>query len=239
MLDDSVFVAIPATSGLDDKADRGDLQRESIDSIKKRIELLRSQSVSFDNLLEVNKKPTASEKGTATHLILQFCDYNNVEKNGLENEIARLLEKRFISERTAKIVDRAHLKGFFESELYSLIRSAREIRREFRFRMFRPASDFTQNEEIKALVSDKKIFVQGSIDLIIEDSLGELILCDYKTDRVSREEKDNRELLISNLRERHGEQLRQYEYATERIFGRRPKKIYIYLTSLGEAVEIL
>ena len=199
---------------------------------------MRSQSVSFDSLLEVNKKPTASEKGTATHLVLQFCDYENVEKNGLENEIARLLEKRFISERTAKIVDRAQLEGFFKSELYSLINSAKEIRREFRFRMFRPASDFTQNASIKALVADKKIFVQGSIDLIIEDSLGELILCDYTTDRVSKEERANRELLISNLRERHGEQLKQYEYATEHIFGRSPRKIYIYLTALGEAVEI-
>ena len=238
MLDDSVFVSVPDTYEFDNKADATELQRESIDSIKKRIGLLRSQTVSFDSLLEVNKKPTASEKGTATHLVLQFCDYDNIDKNGLENEMSRLLENRFITERTAKIVDRAQLEGFFRSELYTLIRCAKDIRREFRFRMFRPASDFTQNENIKTLVSDKKIFVQGSIDLIIENKLGELALCDYKTDRVSKEEKENRELLISNLRERHGEQLKQYKYATEQIFGRRPKKIYIYLTALGEAVEI-
>ncbi|MBR2432823.1 MAG: PD-(D/E)XK nuclease family protein, partial [Clostridia bacterium] len=208
------------------------------DSIKRRIELMRSQSVSFDSILELNKKTTATEKGTATHLFLQFCDYYNVDKNGLENEIARLINKRFISERTAKIIDRDQLRDFFASKLYALIRCAKSVRREFRFGMHRPASDFTQNDKIKSFVSDKKIFVQGSIDLIIEDAHGELILCDYKTDKVTENERNDRALLISTMREKHGHQLKQYEYAIEQIFGRKPKKIFVYLTAIGEAIEL-
>ena len=200
---------------------------------------MRSQNIDFDSLLEVNKKPTASEKGTATHQFLQFCDYEKIDEFGVEAEIARLKDARFISERTARIIDRNQLKGFFESELYSGIRSAQKVHREFRFRMFRPASDFTEDQNLKALVSEKKIFVQGSIDLIIEDRDGDLILCDYKTDRVSADEKNDRELLIKNMREKHGEQLKQYEYAINRIFGRAPKKIYIYLLSIGSAIEII
>ena len=200
--------------------------------------LMRSQKVDFDSLLEVNKKPTASEKGTATHAFLQFCDYKNIDENGLDAEIERLCSSKFISERTAKIIDRRQLEGFFESELYASIRAAAKVHREFRFRLFRPASDFTENENLKSLVKEKKIFVQGSIDLIIEDMHGELTLCDYKTDKVSAEEKADRELLLQNLKQKHGEQLLQYEYAIKRIFNQTPKKKYIYLTSLGEAIEI-
>lgn len=236
MLDDSIFIAIPSSDNADD--DYNEPQRENIESIKNRIALMRSQKVSFDSLLEVNKKPSASEKGTATHLFLQFCDYENVEKNGLDDEIARLLEKRFISERTAKIIDRAQLEGFFKSGLYALIHAAKNIRREFRFRLFRPASDFTQNEQTKALVAEKKIFVQGSIDLIIETKDDEIILCDYKTDKVSSDERADRDLLLSSIKERHGEQLKQYKFAIQRIFGREPSKIFVYLTAIGEAIEI-
>ena len=49
------------------------------------------------------------------------------------------------------------------------------------------AADFTEDETLRALVADKKIFVQGSIDLIIEKDQGELLLCDYKTDRLTAE----------------------------------------------------
>ncbi len=238
MLDDSIFIPIPAADVLEYGESRDEQQRDNVDSIKRRIELMRSQSVSFDSILELNKKTTATEKGTATHLFLQFCDYDNVDKNGLENEIARLINKRFISERTAKIIDRDQLRVFFASKLYALIRCAKSVRREFRFGMHRPASDFTQNDKIKSFVSDKKIFVQGSIDLIIEDAHGELILCDYKTDKVTENERNDRALLISTMREKHGHQLKQYEYAIEQIFGRKPKKIFVYLTAIGEAIEL-
>ena len=239
MLDDSVFLPIP--TGLlfsEGNEDTRDISRDSIESIRNRIMLMRSHNVNFDSLLEVNKKPTASEKGTATHLFLQFCNYKNVDENGLDAEIERLRTERFISDRTAKIIDRRQLEGFFKSELYSSIRTAAKVHREFRFRIFRPASDFTKNEELKSLIEDKKIFVQGSIDLIIEDMHGNLTLCDYKTDKVSAEEKVDRDLLLKNLKEKHGEQLLQYEYAIKRIFNQTPKNKYIYLTSLGEAIEI-
>ncbi len=239
MLDDSVFVPLPTGMLFSDGSNKiSDAEKESEQNIRNRIMLMRSQKTDFDSLLLVNKKPTAAEKGTATHLFLQYCDYNSVEENGIDFEIERLYENRFITERTAKIIDRKQLSGFFESELYEHIRDAKSIRREFHFGMFKGADEFTANERLKTLVADKKIFVQGSIDLIIEKKNGDIIICDYKTDHVSAEERRDRALLAENMRKKHADQLREYSHAVTRIFGKAPDKIFIYSVPMGATVEM-
>ena len=92
--------------------------------------------------------------------------------------------------------------------------------------------------ELRQRVADRKIFVQGSIDLIIETPDGEILLCDYKTDRISKEERADRGKLVANMKKRHSNQLEQYRYAVEQIFGKSPAKMFIYSTPLGEAIEI-
>lgn len=239
MLDDSIFSPIPTGKLFSDSdEDANEPSRDTERIIRSRIELMRSSPRDFDSLLEINKKPTTAEIGTATHAFLQFCDYQNTEINGLDREIERLKRERFISERTASIINKKQLEGFFRSDLYRLISSAKTIHREFHFGMFRYASDFTQNDTVKELVKDKKIYVQGSIDLVIEGEDGEIVLCDYKTDRLSPDEKADRELLLSNMKQKHADQLSQYSYAARQIFGKEPKHMYIYSLSLGEAIEI-
>lgn len=241
MLDKSVFIPVPAGklfSQTDD--DQGEPECENERKIRERIALMRSQKTDFNSLLRAEEKPTAAERGTAAHQFLQFCDYSRVESIGVEGEIELLKNQRFISDRTASILtlDVRKLKSFFESQLYSDACCAESIYREFHFRMFRPASDFSQNDEIASVVSDKMILVQGSIDLVIKTNDSRLILCDYKTDRISPEEKADRELLIKNMRDKHRHQLSQYQYAAEKIFGKRPDKIVLFLLSIGECIEV-
>ncbi len=239
MLDNSIFIPIPTGKLFSENGeDAGGLESDTAQKIRARIELMRSQRTDLDSLLDVNKKPTAAERGTATHAFLQFCDYGNVAERGIESEIERLREKRFISERSAEMIDIRQLRGFFESELYTFIRSASFIRREFKFGMFRQASDFTENAELCRALGDRKIYVQGSIDLLLEMPDGNIILCDYKTDRPSPEERGNTSLFEEGLKKRHSEQLRQYEYAVKKIFGKAPNKIFIYSFAIKKAIEI-
>ena len=242
MLDDSVFSPIPSGKIFSESdEDTAIADSDSFKAIKKRIELIRSSPMSFDDLLATNKKPTAAEIGTAAHAFLQFCDYESVIKNGIDHEIERLKNEHFITERTANIIlkkQRNQLERFFESDIFASVKVASEIRREFKFGMFRDACDFTQNDDVKELVRSKRIYVQGSIDLVIKAQNGDIILCDYKTDRVSADERQDRALLTKNMKEKHGNQLAQYSYAIEKVFGSAPKSIYIYLLDIGESIEI-
>ena len=239
MLDDSTFTPLPTgklfSEGLDGESEAG---ADSAIHIKNRIELMRSRGKDFDSLLAVNQKPTAAEKGTAAHLFLQYCDYDRISNAGIEAEIERLRQERFISDRTASILSPKLLASFFESDLFALIKDARAVHREFRFGRFKSAAEFTENEELKNLVADKKIFVQGSVDLLIETEDGELLLCDYKTDRISPEERADRDLLKKNMLEKHGAQLAQYCHAIGEIFSRRVSRVFIYSIPLGALIEM-
>lgn len=239
MLDTSTFIPVPLGKLFSDSdEDRGEQSSDDERAIRARIELMRKSKSDFDSLLTADENPTAAEKGTAMHRFLQFCDYKSVDKIGVDAEIARLEELRFIDSRTASILDVSRLEAFFKSALYQEIQTARRVHREFHFRMFRPASEFTLNERIKKLAHDKMIFIQGSIDLVVESADGKLILCDYKTDKISAAERADRNLLINNMKEKHGEQLKQYANAIEGVFGKRPDKIYLFLLSIGACIEV-
>ena len=76
MLDESIFIPIAAGDLFRvNEEDVDSHSTEAAQSIKNRISLMRSRKNEFDELLELNKKPTAAEKGSAAHQILQFCDY--------------------------------------------------------------------------------------------------------------------------------------------------------------------
>ena len=60
---------------------------------------------------------TATERGTATHKIIEFIDFNKADD--IEAEIERLYEWQYISEREAKAVSRKKLKAFFDSPLFA------------------------------------------------------------------------------------------------------------------------
>lgn len=239
MLEDSVFSNIPVQSLFCDGESIEDMEHaENSQTIKNKIELLRSQPPKFDSLLDVSKKPTAAERGTATHAFLQYWDVRNARENGIKNEISRLVEKGFISERTAKMLNIKSLQRCLDSELVDMILSAKQVRREFKFGIMQSADNFTQDTELSELVKDRKIFVQGSIDLLIEDNDGSVYLCDYKTDSVTPEEAEDPKLLHSRLATTYGQQLEQYSKAIEYIFGKRPDKTFILSVPLGKLLRM-
>lgn len=182
--------------------------------------------------------PTAADRGTATHTFLQFCDFDRVRRVGVREELARLSEMRFLSPEMANMVNVKQLEAFFQSELFRRITKAHHVWREQRFNIFLPAADFTENAEKAALLSDETITVQGVIDLFFEDEDGEIILCDYKTDYLTREELAQPTLAAQKLEKRHGQQLSYYAMAIEAMCGKSPAEVLIYSLPLGDCVAI-
>lgn len=183
------------------------------------------------------KAPTAAQRGTATHEFLQFCDFARAEENGVENELARLVQERFLPPETSEAVRIDELKRFFESKFYHALKAAEKLRREVRFHIFLPAADFTADKEFAERLADERLAVQGVIDLFYTDAEGRLVLCDYKTDRLTPYELSHPEAAAKKLSERHGKQLSYYARALEEICGRAPERVLIYSLPLGEAVE--
>ena len=164
-------------------------------------------------------KATAAERGTATHVFMQFCDFKYVDTYGIDSEIMRLCENKYISASDAEIINKKQLEFFFKSKLYREICDADKIWRETRFNIQYP-------------VGDENILVQGVIDCFyLKGDM--LTLVDYKTDSFY-DKTDAERILI----ERHSQQLEYYRKACERLTGLKVGKAYIYSFSLGKAIEL-
>lgn len=181
--------------------------------------------------------PTPAARGTSTHLFLQFCDFARAKKYGVEEEVARLIEARYIPHEAKDEMFADELARFFESDLYREIISAKQVIREQRFNILLPSSSFSKDEEF-INATDEPLAVQGVIDLILVDEDGDVSLYDYKTDRLSRKEKEDAELLEKKLKEMHSEQLGYYKIAAERLFDKPIKRVAVYSTAAAKTVDI-
>ena len=97
---------------------------------------------------------------------------------------------------------------------------------------------FTADAEKKAAFVGKEILLQGVIDCIVENGDGSLLLVDYKTDRLTKEELADKALAQSVLSKKHSLQLSYYAMAVERIFGKYPDSVQIYSLMLGDTVDV-
>lgn len=194
-----------------------------------------------DTADEADAGRLAAERGTATHLFLQFCDFSCLDgtREAVDREAERLVSRGFLSAFNAELLRRDELVNFSRSALLDEIRKARTLHREQRFNVLMPASQFALDGELARAENDEKLLVQGVIDLFFEDSDGRVVLCDYKTDRLTRSERADKAAAAKKLIAAHSEQLGYYATALEQLIGRCPDRMVIYSLHLGDTIELL
>ena len=186
----------------------------------------------------IRKHASAAQRGTATHLFLQFFDFDYAQKHGVREELCRLIEKKFIPESASELVYKNELEAFLHSELFDKIQSAKKIVREQRFNILLPVDILNSDPEFIRQTEGEFLAVQGVIDLIIEDKNGDIFLYDYKTDRLSPAELESEALLKKKMTERHAPQLSYYKEAVKRLFDKECKAAFIYSTHAAKEIEI-
>ena len=208
-----------------------------LDEVEEGEELLRSKKADFDQLpafMQDQAVSTGAERGTATHLFMQFCDFDRLEAMGVDREIERLVSGEYITRPIAELIYRSKLERFLKHPLFARIRAAEELHKEERFNVRFPAEDFAETEERKAELAGEYVLVQGVIDCMLREKDGSLVLIDYKTDHLPRE----REVAEKLLRERYTTQLTYYKKALELLYGAPVKEVLLYSFSLDDTVTI-
>lgn len=180
----------------------------------------------------------SAKRGIATHLLFQFCDLERLKCDGAQAELCRLVEEEFISEKDAERVRLDEVEMFRTSPLLSEMLSAKKIWRELRFNTRLPAALFATDPDTLEGVGGEELLVQGVIDCLILDEKGDYYLVDYKTDRLTYEERKNEALAEKKLRDAHSRQLSYYALAVEKIFGKRPTRIEVYSLHLGKTISV-
>ncbi len=189
------------------------------------------------DFLKEEKSPSGAEKGTATHLIMQFADFDNMSERGIEAELSRLVKQGYIDAHAAEIANKEHIKAFLDSGFFARIKGAERLWREFRFNLLLDASSFTEDADKSLRLEGEKLHVQGVIDGFFLEA-DNIVLFDYKTDHLTDLEISNPELAKAKLSERHAQQLSYYKTALERIFEREVRDVYIYSLPLGRELRV-
>lgn len=166
---------------------------------------------------------TAAETGTATHLVLQYLDF---EDNDVAGQIARLKERRLLTEEQADAVMADELERFLRSPLAEELRHAEKIWREYRFTLLMDASAYDP-----AAASGDSILLQGIVDCCFAAPDGSLTVVDFKTDRVKGDR-------LLERAEGYRPQVEAYSMALNRVLERPVKRKILYFLYAGEQVEL-
>ncbi|MBR6698285.1 MAG: helicase-exonuclease AddAB subunit AddA [Lachnospiraceae bacterium] len=164
--------------------------------------------------------------GTLYHKVMECIAYDA----DIENELDRMAKKGYISKEDIKLIDISKIKAFMDTKEAKEIKEAYANGKLFRERQFIlgvNASDISPEYE----GIDETILVQGVIDMYYYHN-DELVLLDYKTDRVKQY--DNPKALLID---RYRKQLDYYKEALERLLGRAVNRMYIYSFDLNEMIE--
>lgn len=188
-------------------------------------------------LTEIAKKASAAEKGTATHLFMQFCDFENIEKSGIASEIDRLVNEQFILPYHRELISPEIIERFMSSDTYKELKASTHVRREVRFNTHLPAEKFTTDAEKKKALIGETLLVQGVIDCYYVTPDGRTVLLDYKTD--SFDEGTSEAEIEKELKKRHRQQLSYYKEALEKLLLRSVDRVEIFSFALGRTVTLL
>ncbi len=168
---------------------------------------------------------TGAQKGTAQHTFMQFADFESAREN-LDKEIEKLKDGGHLDDNQAKSLNKSALEIFLNSDLCDRMIKSNKLLKEHSFLASVPVSYL--HKEIGQEYDDEKIIIQGVVDCAFEEN-GEMVLVDYKTDKVDSEEE-----LVS----RYKAQLDVYKIALEQTFGVPVSKSIIYSFHLNKSVEI-
>lgn len=232
---------LKASTTLKSNISVSDLKKKNSEFIEETVQTVdieeitekKKKSVITPKFLQEERGLTAAEKGTAMHFVMKKIDLDKVSSlEEIKEQIQYLYDNQFILEQEMNAVNPYKILSFFRSELGKMMlelhREGKKIYRELPFYTEISSLDIDKNLDEK--YKNEKVRLQGIIDCFFEYN-GEIILLDYKTDYVSR---DNEE----ELNEKYIKQLDYYSDALFKITGKKVSKRYLYSFYLEKVIEI-
>ena len=170
---------------------------------------------------------TGPQRGTAYHRLMECLDYSQPFVP-VKTQLYRLVEERRMTPSQAACIGLEDIQRFLDSPIAERMARAASgglLRREQPFVFSQKARDLNPEWD-----TEESILVQGIIDAYFQEG-EDLVLVDYKTDRLRKGEE-------ARLIELYRIQLKDYAAALERLTGRRVKEALLYSFSLGKEIPV-
>lgn len=173
---------------------------------------------------------TGAEFGSLMHGVMQRLNLQEkLDAKNISKQIDEMIGREIFTVEQGEILKEKTfaIEKFFASKIGKKILSAKKIYRELPFSQYIDAGEIKVESFQK--VAGEKIFIQGIIDLLFEDSAGNWILLDYKTDRNNTDE---------YFKAEYREQINFYVRAMEKLLHLKIREKYLYLLGAGRLIEI-
>ena len=179
---------------------------------------------------DASEKTGGTLRGSAYHRFLELVDHRAYPESDVSEWIKKSIEEMTVSGRLsaeyAGLISTKAMEAFMVHDECRRIREAAadgRLWREQPFFMAIPA-----NELKETFPGDENVIIQGIIDAFWQEG-SELVLLDYKTDRVSEAEE---------LKKRYSVQLDLYSRALSQIKGMKVKEKLIYSFALDRFIYL-
>lgn len=191
--------------------------------------ILAEKEPTVPKFLQTETKIEGAARGTIYHTVFQALNFEALlQENDMEEQLERMVVQKILTEEEKQVVRIKDFAWFARQTLCKRIARAQQrgqLFKEYQFLMGIPSGE-CGNETVEDMV-----MVKGIIDLyFIEDD--EIVLLDYKTDRVNRENGEE------VLKKRYRTQLALYAKALENAHGKRVKEKILYSVSLGKSIYL-
>ena len=179
---------------------------------------------------------SGADRGTIYHKWMECVDFslffseqNSAQRRDLlEKEKNRMLQAGYLTPDEMTQIDIRKMDAFFASPLASRMAEAARRGELFRERQF--VMSMPSHQIRKEWRGDQSVLIQGIIDAYFIES-DQIILLDYKTDFVKKEE-------VSSLCRKYGVQLEYYGAALERLAGLPVAEKFIYSFCVSEVLNV-
>ncbi|MBQ2987411.1 MAG: helicase-exonuclease AddAB subunit AddA [Tyzzerella sp.] len=209
-------------------------QKLSVSELKKRMymeeegeEMFREEEVIplLPKFLQESQELTGASKGTAYHKLLELLDFTKeYDKEMLLATIADLVQSGLLTEEMGTVICPSDILAFLRSPIGKRVQEASRKGKYF------AEQPFVIGVEAKEIFPDTEskecVLVQGIVDVYFEED-GQLIVLDYKTDRVYH---------ANELVEHYHTQLEYYAKALQKLTGKPVKEMVIYSFALHEEI---
>ncbi len=193
-----------------------------------------ASSADAPRFLAPDEPLSGAARGTAYHRLLELLSFQIEPSDRAVFLAVKELERTgLLPGGTDRVLNLGRVRRFLASPLGRRMAQAERLKKEQQFVMGLPARQI-RSEYAGSHLEDETLLVQGIIDAWFEED-GELVVVDYKTDRMDG---DDRETARRRLSERYRAQLDYYQAALEMSTGKRVKERYIYSFSLEEAILV-
>jgi ATP-dependent helicase/nuclease subunit A len=172
------------------------------------------------------QKPTAAERGTATHLLMEHLSLKAHTPETVKEELDALTQRNVLTLEDAAVISAKQVAGFFASPLGKRLLESSTVERELEFNCRIPAS------ELLDVQSGEPVLLQGVIDCcFLEDDAW--VLIDYKTDYIAPN------VSLAEAAQKHARQISLYARALQILTKKPVKECHIHFLRTGESVRLM